>query len=86
MGIGGHLRVSKHEVPYVRICPGRHYAEVVYIAAMTTILATVNVVKAHDANGNEIYVQPGAPGKGKLIKYVFLLLISLVLNHVETKP
>lgn len=51
-----------------RICPGMHYAEVVYMAAMATMLATVDIVRALDADGKEIYVQPGALGKGKLIK------------------
>lgn len=47
-----------------------HYAEAVYTAAMTTMLATVDIVRALDGDGNDIYVQPGALGKGKLIKCV----------------
>lgn len=47
-----------------------HYAEVVYIAAITTMLATVDIVKARDANGREIPVLPGSLGHGKLIKCV----------------
>jgi cytochrome P450 len=37
-----------------RICPGRAVAEVSLFATIATLLATVDVVRAKDAQGNEI--------------------------------
>jgi len=37
-----------------RICPGQHLAQGVVWAAITTILATLNISKAKDQEGNEI--------------------------------
>ncbi|KAF8308942.1 cytochrome P450, partial [Clavulina sp. PMI_390] len=50
-----------------RICPGMHYAEVVYFSALSTIIATAHVVKARDYNGAEIPLPPGGPTQGKLV-------------------
>jgi cytochrome P450 len=37
-----------------RVCPGRHIAEASLFAIITTLLATVDVVRAKDAQGREI--------------------------------
>jgi cytochrome P450 len=37
-----------------RICPGRHIADASLFAMVATILATVDIVRAKDAQGNEI--------------------------------
>jgi len=37
-----------------RICPGRHLAEASVWIVMVTMLATMNITKAVDANGKEI--------------------------------
>jgi cytochrome P450 len=37
-----------------RICPGRHAADASLFATVATILATVDIVRAKDASGNEI--------------------------------
>lgn len=46
-----------------RICPGMAFGESVVLAAMLTILATVDIVKAVDSNGKEIPVATGTTGK-----------------------
>lgn len=51
-----------------RICPGIPYAENVYVSAMVTMLATVDIVRAHDDTGAEILVDVTAPGTGRLAK------------------
>jgi cytochrome P450 len=37
-----------------RICPGRYIAEASLFATISTLLATIDIVRAKDANGHEI--------------------------------
>lgn len=39
-----------------RVCPGMHFGELSVISIMLTLLATVDIVKDIDADGNEIPV------------------------------
>ncbi|KAF8308929.1 cytochrome P450 [Clavulina sp. PMI_390] len=50
-----------------RLCPGIDYAEIVYFAALSTLLATVDIVRARDKNGDEIPLPPGGQTRGKLL-------------------
>ncbi|KIL67639.1 hypothetical protein M378DRAFT_73397, partial [Amanita muscaria Koide BX008] len=43
-----------------RICPGRHMAELMVWQVIALALATFNISKAKDKNGNEIDVDPDA--------------------------
>ncbi|KAF8314214.1 cytochrome P450 [Clavulina sp. PMI_390] len=49
-----------------RICPGMQYAELVYLTMFATLLATVDIVPAHDSDGKEIFVDPTAPTTGRV--------------------
>ncbi|KAF8139517.1 cytochrome P450 [Mycena galopus ATCC 62051] len=42
-----------------RICPGRHNADATVWATMVSVLSTFDIVKAKDAHGNEIDIDPG---------------------------
>lgn len=52
------------------------YGETVVLAAMLTMLATMDIVKATDEEGNEITVDPGTTGK--LTKYVRYLNLGII--------
>ena len=41
-----------------RICPGRHFADASIWSAIVTILATLDIVKCKDEQGNDIPVDP----------------------------
>jgi len=42
-----------------RICVGRHNADATVWATMVSVLSTFDIVKAKDAHGNEIDIDPG---------------------------
>ncbi|KAF8314234.1 cytochrome P450 [Clavulina sp. PMI_390] len=50
-----------------RICPGMAYAEMVYTIIFMTLLATVDIVPAKDADGKEKYVDPSVLTTGHLV-------------------
>ncbi|KAF8595140.1 cytochrome P450 [Ceratobasidium sp. AG-I] len=50
-----------------RICPGLHYAEASIFSAVVSILATYNITKAKDINGNEI--TPSTEGVANSVVY-----------------
>ncbi|KAF8314213.1 cytochrome P450 [Clavulina sp. PMI_390] len=49
-----------------RVCPGMPYAELVYTILFMTLLATVDIVPAHDEDGQRIFVDSSAPTTGRV--------------------
>jgi cytochrome P450 len=47
-----------------RICPGRFFADTSLFITVATLLATVNVVRAKDEQGNEIVPEVDVTGGG----------------------
>ena len=70
-------------VPYTfgasrRICPGRHFAEASIWSAIVTILATLDIVKCEDKQGNGIPVDP--KWSPNTVSYIFLSYQGDLLN------
>ena len=74
-------------VPYAfgagrRICPGRHFAEASIWSAIVTILATLDIIKCKDKQGNDIPVDP--KWSPNTVSYVSLSYRSDLLNIERT--
>lgn len=65
------IRYMLFNTSFSRVCPGRYFADANLWIAITTILATLDISKAIDHNGNEITPVPEfSPG---LVACVILL-------------
>ena len=61
-----------------RICPGRHFGEASVWSAIATILATLDIVKCKDKQGNDIPVDP--KWTSETVSYVSLSYRGDLLN------